>query len=199
MQRGWISHAFRTSSSYYFACLMASASAWATEASRASAGQLPDGTAVEAITLSNDHGVSARILTYGATLQSFSGPDRDGKQADILLGYDDLAGYLSRPDYFGVTVGRYANRIGRGRFTLDGQTYQLPLNDKGNTLHGGGKGFDKQVWKVVSVRREPRPEVVLSYSSPNGEAGYPGQLATRISYALDESGGLTISYEAKAS
>ena len=199
MHRGWISHAFRTSSSYYFACLMASTSAWAGEASRAPAGQLPDGTAVEAITLSNDHGVSARILTYGATLQSLTGPDRDGKQADILLGYDDLAGYLARPDYFGVTVGRYANRIGQGRFTLDGQTYQLPLNDKGNTLHGGGKGFDKQVWKVVSVRREPRPEVVLSYSSPDGEAGYPGQLDTRISYALDESGGLTISFEAKTS
>ncbi|GLV21715.1 aldose 1-epimerase [Sphingobium sp. TomMM35A] len=178
---------------------MASTSALAAEASRAPAGQLPDGTAIEAITLSNGHSVSARILTYGATLQSLSGPDRDGKQADVLLGYDDLAGYLERPDFFGVTVGRYANRIGRGQFTLDGQSYQLPLNDKGNTLHGGGKGFDKQVWKVVSVRSEPRPEVVLSYSSPDGEAGYPGQLGTRISYALDESGGLTISFEAQAS
>ena len=199
MQRGWISHAFRTSSSYCFACLMASTSALAAEAGRAPAGQLPDGTAIEAITLSNGHGMSARILTYGATLQSLSGPDRDGKQADVLLGYDDLAGYLARPDFFGVTVGRYANRIGRGQFTLDGQSYQLPLNDKGNTLHGGGRGFDKQVWKVVSVRSEPRPEVVLSYSSPDGEAGYPGQLDTRISYALDESGGLTISFEAEVS
>ncbi len=199
MQRGWISHAFRTSSSYYCALLMASASAHAAEASRAAAGHLPDGRAVEAITLSSGQGVSARILTYGATLQSLTGPDRDGRQADVLLGYDELADYLARPDFFGGTVGRYANRIGRGQFTMDGQAYQLPLNDKGNTLHGGGQGFDKQLWKVVSVRSGPRAEVVLSYSSPDGEAGYPGTLDTRISYALDESGGLTISFEATAS
>jgi len=199
MQRAWISHAFRTSSSYYLALMMASTSALAAEASRAPAGQLPDGTAVEAITLANSHGVSAKILTYGATLQSLTGPDRDGRQADVLLGYDDLGGYLARPDYFGVTVGRYANRIARGAFTLDGHSYQLPLNDKANTLHGGGRGFDKQVWKVVSLKSGPRPEVVLSYSSPDGEAGYPGRLDTRISYALDESGALTISFAAEAS
>jgi aldose 1-epimerase len=199
MQRAWISHAFRTSSSYYLALVMASTSALAAEASRAPAGQLPDGTAVEAITLANSHGVSAKILTYGATLQSLTGPDRDGRQADVLLGYDDLGGYLARPDYFGVTVGRYANRIARGAFTLDGHSYQLPLNDKANTLHGGGRGFDKQVWKVVSLKSGPRPEVVLSYSSPDGEAGYPGRLDTRISYALDESGALTISFAAEAS
>jgi len=199
MQRAWISHAFRTSSSYYLALVMASTSALAAEASRAPAGQLPDGTAVEPITLANSHGVSAKILTYGATLQSLTGPDRDGRQADVLLGYDDLGGYLARPDYFGVTVGRYANRIARGAFTLDGHSYQLPLNDKANTLHGGGRGFDKQVWKVVSLKSGPRPEVVLSYSSPDGEAGYPGRLDTRISYALDESGALTISFAAEAS
>ena len=199
MQRAWISHAFRTSSSYYLALVMASTSALAAEASRAPAGQLPDGTAVEAITLANSHGVSAKILTYGATLQSLTGPDRDGRQADVLLGYDDLGGYLASPDYFGVTVGRYANRIARGAFTLDGHSYQLPLNDKANTLHGGGRGFDKQVWKVVSLKSGPRPEVVLSYSSPDGEAGYPGRLDTRISYALDESGALTISFAAEAS
>lgn len=178
--------------------MMASTSTWAADVVRAPAGHLPDGRAIETITLSNGHGVSARILTYGATLQALIGPDRNGELADVLLGYDDLAGYLARPDFFGVTVGRYANRIAGGRFAVDGQSYQLPLNDNGNTLHGGGKGFDKQVWKVESVRSDPCPQVVLSYSSPDGEAGYPGKLDTRISYALDESGALTICFEATA-
>lgn len=177
---------------------MASTSASA-EASRAPAGKLPDGSPVEVITLDNGKGVTAKILTYGAALQSLMGPDRNGRIADVLLGYDDLAGYLAHPEYFGVTVGRYANRIAGGRFMLDGHEHQLPLNDKTNTLHGGGKGFDKQVWKVVSVSSTPRPQAVLSYSSPDGDSGYPGRLDTQVSYALDEGGALTISFEAAAS
>ncbi|HJT41824.1 MAG TPA: aldose epimerase family protein [Sphingobium sp.] len=178
---------------------MTSTSALATEASRAPAGKLADGTAVELITLTNAKGVSARILTYGATLQSLIAPDREGKGADVLLGYDDLAGYVDHPNYFGVTVGRYANRIGGGTFTIDGKSYQLPRNDKVNSLHGGGKGFDKQLWKVVSVKSGPTASVLLSHSSPDGDSGYPGQVDASVTYALDESGALTISFDAKTS
>lgn len=177
--------------------LMAGDPASAADARRAPAGTLKDGTAIEAITLSNGRGISARILTYGATLQSLIAPDRNGKPADVLLGYDDLSSYVDRPNYFGVTVGRYANRIAGGQFTLDGESYQLPLNDKTNSLHGGGKGFDRVVWKVVSLRSGPTASLVLSYRSPDGEAGYPGQLGTTVTYSLDEAGALTIAFDAK--
>ncbi|MFW2829378.1 aldose epimerase family protein [Sphingomonas sp. ID0503] len=171
--------------------------ALAADAKREAAGKLNDGTAIEAIILSNAHGVSARILTYGATLQALSGLDRNGKTADVILGYDDVSSYENHPNFFGVTVGRYANRIAGGKFALDGKTYQLPLNDKTNSLHGGGKGFDKQVWKIVSVKSGPAASVVLSHASPDGESGYPGALDTTVTYSLDEAGALTIAFAAK--
>jgi aldose 1-epimerase len=170
--------------------------ALAAEASRAPAGTA-NGAAVETITLSNGQGVSAKILTYGATLQSLSGPDKAGKTADVLLGYDDLKGYVEHPNYYGVTVGRYANRIAGGKFALDGKTYQLPLNDKVNSLHGGGKGFDKQVWTVLSMKSGPKASVVLGLTSPDGDAGYPGKLDVTVTYTLDEAGNLGIAFDAK--
>ncbi len=173
--------------------------AGAAEARREAAGLLADGTAVEAIVLTNDHGVSARILTYGATLQSLSGPDRDGRIADVVLGYDAASDYEAHPNYFGVTVGRYANRIAGGRFSLDGRSYQLPLNDTTNSLHGGGQGFDKVVWRVVSVEGGPGASVVLSHVSPEGEAGYPGRLEVTVTYSLDDTGALTIAFAATTS
>lgn len=169
----------------------------AAEASQESAGRLADGTEIFAITLKAQNGVLARILTYGATLQSLMAPGRDGKVADVVLGYDALAGYVDHPNYFGVTVGRYANRIAGGRFVMDGKSYQLPLNDKANSLHGGGKGFDKQPWKIVSMTSGPTASAALSYVSPDGDAGYPGTLDVRVTYSLDESGNLAISFEAK--
>ncbi len=169
----------------------------AAEAKRTPAGTLKDGTAIEAVTLSNGHGVSAKILSYGATLQSLMGPDRAGKIADVVLGYDDLASYVDHPNFFGVTVGRYANRIAGGRFTLDGKTYQLPLNDKVNSLHGGGKGFDKVAWTVVSIKSGPTATLVLGHRSPDGESGYPGNLDVTVTYTLDEAGNLGIAYDAK--
>jgi len=171
----------------------------AGEAERRPAGSLADGQLVESVTLTNDHGVSATILTYGATLQSFVGPDRNGGSADVVLGYDDLAGYVDHPNYFGVTVGRYANRIAGGRFDLDGQTYQLPLNDDPNSLHGGGQGFDKKVWRVVEVGGEAVPRVVLALTSPDGDLGYPGQLDATVTYSLDNAGALTIAFAAETS
>jgi aldose 1-epimerase len=185
--------------SYGLLLTMTSASALAAEGSRAPAGRLADGTAIEAITLKNGKGVSATILTYGATLQKLSGPDRNGHSADVLLGYDDLAGYIDHPNYFGVTVGRYANRIAGGTFSLDGKAYQLPLNDKVNTLHGGGKGFDKQAWKVVSLKNGPTATLLLSLTSPDGDSGYPGQLDATVTYTLDEAGNLGIAFDAKTS
>jgi aldose 1-epimerase len=169
----------------------------AAEAKRSPAGTLKDGTAIETVTLSNAHGVSARILSYGATLQSLMGPDRGGKIADVVLGYDDLASYVDHPNFFGVTVGRFANRIAGGRFTLDGKSYQLPLNDKVNSLHGGGQGFDKAAWKIVSITSGPTATLVLGHRSPDGESGYPGNLDVTVTYTLDEAGNLGIAYDAK--
>ena len=176
--------------------VLGAAAARGTEARRESAGSLPDGSMVEAVTLSNAHGVTARILSYGATLQSFSGPDRDGRVADVVLGYDDLRSYFEHPNYFGATIGRYANRIGGGRFALDGVAYQLPLNDKKNSLHGGGKGFDKQVWRIAAVTAGPTARATFTRRSPDGEAGYPGNLDVTVTYSLDEQGNLGIVYDA---
>ena len=168
----------------------------AAQAARAPAGTLADGTKIELITLSNAHGVTARILTYGATLQGLLGPDRSGKIADVVLGYDALASYVDHPNYFGVTVGRYANRIAGGKFVLDGKTYQLPLNDKTNTLHGGGKGFDKVAWNVTAMTSGPTASVTLAHRSADGDSGYPGNLDVTTTYSLDEKGALTIAYAA---
>jgi aldose 1-epimerase len=179
------------------AMLAIAGTAHAADVRRTPAGDLADGTAIEAITLTNAKGVSARILTYGATLQSLIAPDRTGKRADILLGYDALASYVDHPNFFGVTVGRYANRIGGGTFTLDGTKYQLPLNDKTNSLHGGGKGFDKVAWRVVSATGGPVAKLVLAYRSPDGESGYPGTLDVTTTYTLDEKGDLGIAFDAK--
>ena len=170
--------------------------AGAVEVRREGAGKLADGTEVEAITLTNDAGVSATILTYGATLQKLLVPGRDGEVADVVLGHDELAPYVDTPNYFGVTVGRFANRIAGARFTLDGKTYQLPANDGENTLHGGGKGFDKAVWRVVSVEDGPLGRVVLAHVSPDGDSGYPGKLDVRVTYSLDEKGDLGITFDA---
>ena len=159
-------------------------------------GRMPDGTAIEAITLANAKGMKATILTLGASVQSVIAPDRTGKPGDVVLGYDDLAGYLAKPNYFGATVGRVANRIAKGRFTLDGKSYQTPVNDGPNALHGGTKGFDKVVWMVVSAKGGAKPSVTLRYISPDGDQGYPGTLTATATYSLDDAGDLAIDYGA---
>jgi aldose 1-epimerase len=169
---------------------------WAATAERAPFGTLPDGTAIEAVTLRNGHGVSARIITYGATLQALLAPDRQGREADVALGYDDLAGYVQHPNYFGATIGRFANRIAGARFTLDGKTYALAPNDRPNTLHGGSKGFDKQVWRIDAVQSAAQASVTLSLTSAAGDQGYPGTLRVTERYCLDDAGSLSIDYSA---
>jgi aldose 1-epimerase len=173
--------------------------AQAATAQRGDAGTLADGSKVEAVTLVNGHGVTARILTYGATLQSLIAPDRKGVKADIILGQETARDYEAQQTYFGVTVGRYANRIAKGQFTLDGASYQLPLNNGANSLHGGGKGFDRVLWTVRSIASGPSASVVLAYHSPDGDMGYPGAVDATVTYALDEAGALTISFEAAVS
>ena len=168
----------------------------AGDAVRERAGQLADGSVVEAVTLTNAHGVSARVITYGATLQSLVVPGRGGEAADIVLGHDDVADYESFPSYLGVTVGRFANRIGGARFTLDGREYVLPANDGANSLHGGGAGFDKVNWRIVSVESGPVARVVMAMQSADGDAGYPGTLDVRVTYTLDDDGALGIIFDA---
>ncbi|MES2337222.1 MAG: aldose epimerase family protein [Pseudomonadota bacterium] len=176
---------------------MSATPAVAATAKRATFGTLQDGTTIDAITLSNANGVSARILTYGATLQSLKSRDTAGKIADVVLGHDDLAGYVDTPNYFGVTVGRFANRIAGGRFTLDGKTFQLARNDKVNTLHGGTRGFDKRVWRIVTIASGKRASVTLALTSPDGDQGYPGKLDVTVTYALDDTGALSIDFDAQ--
>ncbi len=177
--------------------LLIPVSAQAAEANRAEFGKLPDGRSVEAITLSNARGMSVRVISYGAILQSVSVPDRAGHSAEVALGYDSMEGYLVAPNYFGATVGRYANRIRAGKFTIDGKSYQLAKNNNGNALHGGPAGFDKRLWTVGPVSSGPTASVQLRYVSADGEEGYPGQLTVTATYSLDENSVLTVAYVAE--
>lgn len=171
-------------------------SAHAAEATRSTFGVLPDGRAVPAVTLTNGKGVSATVIAYGATLQGLVMPDRHGKRADVILGYGDLKSYLDKPQYFGSTVGRYANRLAGGRFTVDGKSYQAPVNNGPNSLHGGVQGFDKVLWDVVDVKSGPAASVTLRYVSADGDQGYPGKVTVDAIYSLDEQNALTIEYRA---
>ncbi|RAK52218.1 galactose-1-epimerase [Phenylobacterium deserti] len=172
-------------------------SAGAVELARKPFGRTPDGAAVEAITLTARNGVSATVITYGATLQALVVPDRAGKPADVVLGFSDAEGYAKAASYFGATIGRYANRIGGGRFSLDGKSYQLARNDHDlAALHGGKKGWDKVVWQVTDASAGPVASVRMSYVSPDGEEGYPGKVTATATYALSEAGELTITYGA---
>ena len=159
-------------------------------------GLLPDGTAVDIYTLINGKGITARLMTYGAILVSLEVPDRAGKPGDIVLGYDSLDGYVKNNPYFGSIVGRYGNRIAKGRFTLDGITYELATNNGENHLHGGIKGFDKVVWKAEPVRGDGEVGVKFSYLSTDGEEGYPGNLNISVTYILTGGNELKIDYEA---
>lgn len=179
-----------------FVLLATAAPAMAGEATRAAFGQTPDGTPVEAITLTNDKGMKATIISYGAAIQSVIVPDRGGQMADVTLGYPTLQGYLDKSEYFGATVGRVANRIAGGRFTFNGRVYNVPVNNGPNSLHGGAQGFDKVVWEVVDVKQGRTPSVTLRYVSPDNDQGYPGTLTTLATYTLDNDNQLEVEYRA---
>ena len=156
-------------------------------------GHMPDGTAVEEVALSGG-GLSCGVITYGGALRTLTVPDRAGRPVDVVLGLDTLEDYRAQDKFLGALVGRYANRIGGSRFTLEGRTYPLPANDGANHLHGGPEGFDKKVW---TIRGQTDSSVTLSLLSPDGEAGYPGELTVTAVYALRD-GALEISYRAEA-
>jgi aldose 1-epimerase len=156
-----------------------------------------DGQQVEIVTLTNNRGLTARITNYGGILVSVETPGRDGKMGDIVLGFDNLDGYLKTHPYFGAIIGRYGNRIGGAKFTLDGKEYKLAKNDGENTLHGGVKGFDKVVWKIEKAEaKADRAELKLSYTSKDGEEGYPGNLKCVMTYAVTSDNKLEMKYEA---
>ncbi len=161
-------------------------------------GKTPDGQEVDLYTLANINGIIARITNYGAILVSLEVPDKNGKPADITLGFDTLDGYIPRHPYFGATVGRYANRIGGAKFKLNDIEYTLETNNGPNHLHGGIKGFDKVMWKLEDIKAESDKALLkLSYLSKDGEEGYPGNLACTVTYTLTKDGELKISYEAE--
>lgn len=172
-----------------------SLNALAAGSSRAEFGKLPDGRRVEAVTLQGANGISAVVINYGAALQSVVLPDRSGKREDVALGYATLEGYLAKPEYFGATVGRFANRLASGRFTLDGKQYQTPRNNNGNALHGGERGFDKVLWEIIGTGQGNEASVTLRYVSPDGDQGYPGTLTAVAKYSLKGSE-LVIEYQA---
>ena len=161
-------------------------------------GKTPDGQEVDLYTMTNTNGITAKITNYGAILVSLEVPDKNGKLADITLGFDTLEGYIKGHPYFGATVGRYANRIGGAKFKLNDVEYQLAANNGPNHLHGGIKGFDKVIWKAEDVTAESNQAFVkLSYLSKDGEEGYPGNLTCTVTYTLTKDDELKISYEAE--
>jgi aldose 1-epimerase len=160
-------------------------------------GALADGTVVQRWTLTDGRAMTVRVLTWGGIVQAVEVPDRHGRPANVVLGLADLDTYVAanRP-YLGALIGRYANRIAGGRFTLDGRTHRLPVNNPPNSLHGGTEGFDKRVWAASDAGGDDAAAVELAYTSPDGEMGYPGTLEARVRYTLGPGGELRIDYQA---
>ncbi len=159
-------------------------------------GKTPDGKTVDLYVLKNGR-LTVKVMTYGAIITSIETPDRDGELDDVVLGFDDLNGYLGTHPYFGATVGRVANRIAKGKFTLNGKEYTLAANNGPNALHGGLKGFDKVVWKAEELESGDGPSVRMSYVSPDGEEGYPGNLTVSVLFTVTADDKLEIKYTAE--
>src|SRR6266567_3330327 len=182
-------------------CLMTTFS-WAVDRPASSGiqkhafGKTEDGQAVDLYVFRNKSGMEVSITNYGGTVVSLKVPDKAGKLADVVLGYDDLQGYIADKTFFGVLVGRYANRIAHGKFTLNGSTYSLAKNDGENSLHGGAKGFNKQVWSAKDVSSSAGQALELTYRSKDGEEGYPGNLVVQVVYTLTDKNELKIEYAA---
>lgn len=163
---------------------------------RSGFGSMPDGTAVEAYTLTNAAGMTVRVLTCGGILQEISVPGRDGSFANVELGFDNLGDYLTDSPYFGALVGRFANRIAAARFSLDGADYVLPVNNGSNSLHGGIVGFDKRVWQAEVGGSVDEPALSLHLVSQDGDQGYPGALTVDVTYRLTAGNAIEIDYRA---
>jgi aldose 1-epimerase len=167
----------------------------------ASFGKATDGTEIQLFTLTNPNGLKATISTYGGTLTSLLVPDKDGKMSDVILGFDKAEGYLS-PEfkksnpYFGALIGRYGNRIAKGKFTIDGKAYQVGVNNNGNSLHGGNVGFNQKIWTAKPGTSADGQTLTLTYLSKDGEEGYPGNLNVTVTYTLTNDNSLHIDYAA---
>jgi aldose 1-epimerase len=159
-------------------------------------GKTDDGQQMDLYTLTNKNGREVSITNFGGTVVSIKVPDKDGKIADVVLGYDDASGYQGGKAFLGTTVGRYGNRIAKGKFMLDGKTYTLPLNDGPNTLHGGLKGFNQKVWTAKDVSGPAGQALQLTYLSKDGEEGFPGNLSVKVTFTLAENNQLKIDYSA---
>lgn len=158
-------------------------------------GQLPDGRSADLYTLRNEAGMTAQITTYGGILVGLTTPDKDGKFEDVTLGFDSLASYTKNNPFFGALIGRYGNRIAKGKFMLDGKPYTLVTNNMGNHLHGGTVGFDKVLWTATPVEGD-EPALKLTYTAKDGEEGYPGNLSVEVTYTLQKDNALKIDYQA---
>ncbi|MEZ4973012.1 MAG: aldose epimerase family protein [Cyclobacteriaceae bacterium] len=159
-------------------------------------GTLSDGTQIDQYDIKNINGISMSVITYGGIITSLKTPDRNGKLGDIVLGYDNLEGYVSNNPYFGAIIGRYGNRIAKGEFELNGEIYHLKKNNGVNHLHGGIKGFDKVVWAAEEIELPDGAGVKLTYTSPDGEEGYPGKLDVTVKYLLMDDNSLVFEYNA---
>ena len=159
-------------------------------------GVLPDGQHVSVFTLSNRHGMQVKVLDFGAIISEVQVPDRNGSLADVVLGFDAIEPYLANKGYLGAVIGRYGNRIAKGRFSLDGKDYQLAVNNAPNHLHGGNQGFHQVMWRAEPFTRDDAVGVSFTRSSPDGEDGYPGQLDVTVVYELDDDNALSLRYHA---
>src|SRR6266700_43303 len=159
-------------------------------------GKTPDGQPVDLYVLTNKSGAEVSITNYGGAVVSLKVPDRNGKLADVVLGYDTVDGYVNDKSYFGALVGRYGNRIGHAQFVLDGKTYTLAKNNGENSLHGGIKGFNKAMWSAKILPAKDGQFLELSYLSKDGEEGFPGNLKVNVVYTLTDSNALKIEYSA---
>jgi aldose 1-epimerase len=159
-------------------------------------GKLPDGREAQLYNLQNDNDIRIGITNFGGIVTTILAPDRDGNKSDIVLGFDTLEGYLGDHPYFGAIVGRVANRISNAKFRLNQKEYRLLVNNGPNHLHGGGEGFDKKLWQADTLQTEDAVSLILKYTSPDGEEGYPGNLETKVIYTLNNDNELVIEYEA---
>ena len=176
--------------------LMCSLASGSESIARSPFGETSDGTAVDLYTLTNANGMEVAITTYGGIIVSLTAPDREDKYADVVLGFDDLDGYLAGHPYFGALIGRYGNRIAKGKFTLDGKEYTLATNNNENHLHGGIVGFDKKVWRARGSVNRMGVSLALNCVSEDGEEGYPGKLEVKVVYTLTNDDELKIEYKA---
>ena len=160
-------------------------------------GKTPEGEQVELYTLANKNGLRVKIMTYGATITSVETPGRDGRTENIILALDSLDNYIKGHPYLGSTVGRFANRIAKGKFSIEGKEYTLATNNDANHLHGGEKGFDKAVWKAEEIKGDNFVGLKFTHISPDGDEGYPGKLTAVVTYSLTNDNELRMEYEAE--